>query len=403
MTEPFIQFKNVYKSFDDNNVLRGVDLEIYRGEITTVIGKSGGGKSVLLKHIIGLMLPDSGEILIEGQSLGSMRPRQRRLLRRKFSYIFQDSALFDFMTVFENIALPLEERHLFKASEIKTRVHAKMADLDLGGIDNDYPSQLSGGMKKRVALARALVTEPEVVLFDEPTTGLDPIRKGAVHNLIAEYQQKLGFTGIIISHEIPDVFFFSQRVAMLEEGRILYAGSPDQLQKVADPTVHAFIRGFSQTTQEKPTLALGNGWQQRFDEKMARLQSHGVPFVLVALTIENMDAIARQGSPLSAQQTVQTFADQVGRHLRITDTCSYIGGSTVLLLLPYTNADQAKLVCAKLRRQLKGSEIMGIKAQADTCLSVSAGFAEPMANEVPEQTLSLALTRKEIFFQFSIC
>jgi len=192
-------------------------------------------------------------------------------------------------------------------------------------------------------------------------------------------------------------------VAMLHEGRIIYAGSPDQLQKVADPTVHAFIRGFSQITTEKPALALGNGWQRRFDEEMARLQHHGVPFVLVALTIENMDALSTLGSPLNAQQTVQTFADRVGRHLRITDTCSYIGGSTVLLLLPYTSVDQAKMVCAKLRRELKGNDIMGIKPQVDTCLSVSAGFAEPAASEDPEQTLSLALTRKEIFFQFSIC
>ena len=129
MTEPFIQFKKVYKSFEDNHVLRGVDLDFYRGEITTVIGKSGGGKSVLLKHIIGLMLPDAGEILINGQPLGTMRPRQRRLLRRKFSYMFQDSALFDFMTVFANIALPLQERHLFSAAEIKSRPGARSTDL----------------------------------------------------------------------------------------------------------------------------------------------------------------------------------------------------------------------------------------------------------------------------------
>ena len=158
-------------------MLRGIDLSIYQGQITTIIGKSGGGKSVLLKHIIGLMNPDDGVVTIDGQSLAKLSRGERKRLRRRFSYMFQDSALFDSMTVYENIALPVQERGELQPDEIQARVHARMRELDLGDIDDEYPSQLSGGMKKRVALARALVTDPEVVLFDEPKNLLETCRR----------------------------------------------------------------------------------------------------------------------------------------------------------------------------------------------------------------------------------
>ncbi|MDP3285515.1 MAG: ABC transporter ATP-binding protein [Desulfobacterales bacterium] len=243
MREPLIQFKNVYKSFGENHVLNGTDLRIYKGEITTIIGKSGGGKSVLLKHIIGLLEQDSGTILFESRPVSEMKKAERKILKRKCSYMFQGTALFDSLTIYDNIALPLKETTALSDNEINRRVRDKMDQLDLNGIDDKYPSQLSGGMKKRVALARALVTDPEIVLFDEPTTGLDPIRKKAVHEMISDYQQKFGFTGVVVSHDIPDIFHISQRVAMLDDGRILFEGSPVQLAQASDPAVKEFIQG----------------------------------------------------------------------------------------------------------------------------------------------------------------
>jgi len=402
MTTPFIQFEGVSKAFKGNKVLRGIDLAIYQGQITTIIGKSGGGKSVLLKHIIGLLDPDEGGITIDGQCLTKLKRRARRQLRRRFSYMFQDSALFDSMTVYENIALPVQERGELQPDEIQARVHARMRELDLGDIDNEYPSQLSGGMKKRVALARALVTDPEVVLFDEPTTGLDPVRKNSVHNMIAEYQQKLGFTAVLISHEIPDVFYFSQRIAMLHEGRIIYSGTPDELQRISDPVVHEFIQGFETPVGDAPGSIENGSWESHFSAEMARMQRHHVPFALVVLTIENLEEILAT-SDAAAQGTAQRFADRVRLQLRITDTCTLIGPSVVLLLLPFTNLSQAKMVCAKLRRALNGLEIMDIQSRQGPCLAISAGFAEVEPNGHPERTLAQALARKEIFYQFSVC
>lgn len=243
MRDPLIQFRDVFKAFGSNAVLKGVDLSVYRGQVTTIIGKSGIGKSVLLKHIIGLLEPDAGDIFFEGRSLKTMNRAQRRAVKMKFSYMFQGTALFDSMTVYENVALPLKEKARAPFKEIDRRVREKLDQLDLNGIEDKYPSQLSGGMKKRVAMARALVTEPQIVLFDEPTTGLDPIRKNAAHAMIARYQQTFGFTGVMVSHDIPDVFSISQRIALLDQGRIVFQGSPQEIQASNVPAIQQFIRG----------------------------------------------------------------------------------------------------------------------------------------------------------------
>ena len=250
MTIPLIELRHIAKKFADNTVLNGVNLHIFEGQITTIIGKSGEGKSVLLKHIIGLLKPDSGSILFNGKPITALTNRERSRFKTKFSYMFQDCALFDSMTVYDNIALPLREANDNDAITITACVEKRMQQLDIVGINDQYPGQLSGGMKKRVALARALVTDPEIILFDEPTTGLDPIRKRAVHQMIADYQQKLGFTGIIVSHEIPAVFAISQRIALIDKGKVIFQGSPSQLysaqqSKDSNPIISAFIRGMT--------------------------------------------------------------------------------------------------------------------------------------------------------------
>jgi phospholipid/cholesterol/gamma-HCH transport system ATP-binding protein len=243
MTVPFIQFVNVSKSFGDNCVLDGLDLSIFKGEVTAIIGKSGTGKSVLLKHLIGLVHQDSGDILINGESLDQLSAAKRIAFQKELSYMFQDNALFDFLTIFDNIALPLVENSTIPKREISDRVLKRMKQLGITGSENQFPAQLSGGMRKRVALARALVTDPSVVLFDEPTTGLDPVRKKNVHTMIKDYQEKFGFTAVIVSHDIPDVFNLAQRIAMLDNGKIRFEGSKKDILDSHSDILNAFIRG----------------------------------------------------------------------------------------------------------------------------------------------------------------
>lgn len=243
MSPPFIEFIDVHKGFGPKQVLKGVNLAIHRGEITAVIGKSGTGKSVLLKHIIGLIHQDKGKLLFEGEALDRLSRGERHAFHREVSYMFQDNALFDFLTVYDNIALPLSEKHTFTKAEIRSRVERQLAVLSLEGIGAQYPSQLSGGMRKRVALARALITNPKVVLFDEPTTGLDPVRKQNVHAMIAQYQEQFGFTAVIVSHDIPDIFDISQHIAMLDNGKIVFQGTRDDIENARSQLVNDFIHG----------------------------------------------------------------------------------------------------------------------------------------------------------------
>lgn len=245
METPLIQFRDVHKAFGTNRVLKGLTLDIERGKVTTIIGRSGIGKSVMLKHVVGLLEPDRGTILLEGRDLASLGRRARRSVKGRFSYMFQHMALFDSMTIWENIALPLQERTKLGKAEIRKRVRALAEVMEIQDTLEKYPSQISGGMSKRVAFARALVTDPEIVLFDEPTTGLDPVRKSMVHGMIAQHQRQKGFTAVLVSHDIPEVFGISQTVAMLEEGVIIAVGGPADIQSSADPRVRRFVEGKS--------------------------------------------------------------------------------------------------------------------------------------------------------------
>jgi phospholipid/cholesterol/gamma-HCH transport system ATP-binding protein len=243
MTKPMIEIRGLTKAFQGQPVLRGVDMTVPEGVVTAVIGKSGEGKSVLLKHIIGLLDQDAGEILFQGEPLSAMSRPQRRAFRRNLSYMFQNMALFDSMRVFDNIALPLRETERLPEADVVARVTAMAARLDLSGILAKFPSQISGGMQKRVALARALVTEPRLVLFDEPTTGLDPIRKATVLALIDNSRRQFGFTAVLVSHDIPDVFGVAGHVAMLDGGRIVWQGPPEAISASDDPVVRRFLAG----------------------------------------------------------------------------------------------------------------------------------------------------------------
>lgn len=238
-----IQVIDLYKSFNGREVLRGVNLNVEKGQTLALIGGSGKGKSVLLKHIIGLTRPDRGKILIDNQDISKLWGKPLKRLKERFGIVFQGSALFDSLTVFENVAFPLREKTRMKATLIRDTVFKELARVGLSGEEDKYPAEISGGMKKRVALARCLVMNPEIVLFDEPTTGLDPLIGKAMHKLISECQKNLKFTSIIVTHEIPAIFSLVDRVAMLYDGKIIAVGTPDEIKTSKDPVIHQFIHG----------------------------------------------------------------------------------------------------------------------------------------------------------------
>lgn len=238
-----IKIESLFKSFDGHEVLKGVSLTIEKGEILVLIGMSGYGKSVILKHIAGLMKPDKGRVLVDGAEVGKLRGKDLYEMRKRLGFLFQTGALFGSMTVFDNVAFPLREKTRKREDEIKKKVMFELEQVGLSGAEDKYPAQLSGGMNKRASLARELVMEPEIMIFDEPTTGLDPIIGHAILNLIEESHIRLKFTGIIVTHEIERVFKIAQKVAMLHEGSVRVMGRPEEILFSEDPFVRQFIKG----------------------------------------------------------------------------------------------------------------------------------------------------------------
>ena len=208
-----------------------------------IIGRSGGGKSVLLKHLVGLLRPDAGGIFVDGTDITRLGRSALDRIRERYGVVFQGGALFDSMSVFDNVAFPLREKTRLRAADVQQKVDEKLAQVGLEGMGGKNPAEISGGMRKRVAIARALVTEPEVVFFDEPTTGLDPILVNTIHHLIVDLHRKFRFTAVVVSHEIPEIFRIAARVAMLHDGVIVDSGTPEAIQGSTNPIVQQFIRG----------------------------------------------------------------------------------------------------------------------------------------------------------------
>jgi phospholipid/cholesterol/gamma-HCH transport system ATP-binding protein len=238
-----IKVEGLTKSFGGQAVLRGVDLEVPDGSITIIIGRSGGGKSVFLRHLLGLVRPDAGRIVIDGVDVTGITGRAFDRVRERYGVVFQGGALFDSLTCAGNVAFPLREKTRLPRAEVAARVARGLEQVGLGDVGDKYPAEVSGGMRKRVAIARALVTEPAVVFFDEPTTGLDPILVNTIHGLIGELHRRLRFTAVVVSHEIPEIFALADTVAMLHEGRIVEIGPPEAIQASSNPIVQQFIRG----------------------------------------------------------------------------------------------------------------------------------------------------------------
>jgi phospholipid/cholesterol/gamma-HCH transport system ATP-binding protein len=246
-----IKVEGLTKSFGRQKVLRELSLDVATGTITIVIGRSGGGKSVFLKHLIGLLRPDAGRIMVEGVDISRLRGRDLDAIRRTYGVVFQGGALFDSMSCFDNVAFPLREKVRTPPDELTKRVEAALGQVGLEGVGPKYPAEISGGMRKRVAIARALVTEPEIVFFDEPTTGLDPVLVNTIHHLILDLHRRFRFTAVVVSHEIPEIFEIADTVAMLHEGRIIEVGPPSVMQSSTNPVVQRFIKGEAENLEER--------------------------------------------------------------------------------------------------------------------------------------------------------
>ncbi len=238
-----IEIKDVYKSFGANQVLTGVNLNINQGETIVILGRSGCGKSVLLKHIIGLMKPDKGQIFIDGEEITAYSYEKLYNLRKRFGMLFQGAALFDSMTVEENVGLGLSEHTELSREKIKEIVKEKLRLVGMAGVENLKPAELSGGMKKRVGLARAIAMDPDIVLYDEPTTGLDPIMADVINELVISLRNTLKITSIAVTHDIVSAYKIADRVAMLYEGKIIWVGTPEETKNTNDPVVKQFIHG----------------------------------------------------------------------------------------------------------------------------------------------------------------
>jgi phospholipid/cholesterol/gamma-HCH transport system ATP-binding protein len=243
---PVISLQHLHKSFGGKPVLRDMSVDVDQGESLVIVGGSGTGKSVTLKHIIGLLRPDKGQVIIAGEDITAMKDVELNKFRRHFGMSFQEGALFDSMSVFENVAFPLRRHTKMTEAEIRARVHECLEDVHLHNVVRKRPSELSGGMRRRVGFARAISLKPDILLFDEPTTGLDPVISDVIADLIVEMDQKLGTTTVTITHDMKVAFKIADRVAMLHEGHIIAQGTPEEFQASTNPIVEQFIEGRAQ-------------------------------------------------------------------------------------------------------------------------------------------------------------
>lgn len=243
--EPLIAVRDLVQKIGRQEILRGFSLDIFKGETLVLLGKSGGGKSVFLRHLIGLMRPISGQIIFEGQDIAALGERALEPVRKKIGMLFQDGALFDSMNVHDNVAFPLRERGERDEKVIGRKVHDALALVNMNGHDKKMPGNLSGGMRKRVALARAIISPPDVILYDEPTAGLDPIVSDSINKLIRRLQKQLAVTSIVVTHDMISCYHIADRVALLNEGKRYFYGTPNDLRTTTDPVIRDFVDGRS--------------------------------------------------------------------------------------------------------------------------------------------------------------
>jgi phospholipid/cholesterol/gamma-HCH transport system ATP-binding protein len=365
MTEPLIKFKNVTKRFGNRTVLDRVNLQIYENQVTTIIGKSGTGKSVLLKHIIGLLQPDEGSVLFRGQPLDKMSRKEWNRYIGQISYMFQNNALFDYLTVFDNVALPLRNGKKLSKKQIREKVMARLVQTELSDVPDKYPAELSGGMQKRTALARALVTDPKIVLFDELTTGQDPIRRNVILGMIAAYRKKYGFTAILISHDIPDVFFISNRVLALYDRKIIFQGSPEELVNFEHPFLDEITESIENLQDELTGLYSKRQFKVRYQTDLGRKDDQQT-YVAVVFSLEDFDAINAGMGYTATQKSIRAMGQYIDRHF------GAVGGFSARrsinqfeTVLPFSDLEEATHILHDFIEDFRSSGLQNIVSAAN--------------------------------------
>jgi phospholipid/cholesterol/gamma-HCH transport system ATP-binding protein len=367
--QPLIEFKNVTKSFGRRTILDGVNLKIYEGDVTTIIGLSGTGKSVTLKHIIGLLKPDAGQILFRGKPIDQMSKKEWNEYISQISYMFQNNALFDSMTLLENVALPLRQTTNLKKQQIEEKAMARIEQTELTEVARKYPSEISGGMQKRAALARALVTDPKIVLFDEPTTGQDPIRKNAILSMVAEYQKKIGFTAVLISHEIPDVYFISNRILALYDKKIVFQGTPEEFENFDHPFRKEIIQSIESLQEELTGLYSKRHFKVRYQTDLSQRNSDAT-YAAAVFTLDDMDIVAENLGHDAAQQIIRSLGSYINKHF------GAVGGfssrqtiNEFATVLPYSDLEEARRIMEDFTKDFKEHGLADLTALAEGQIS----------------------------------
>jgi phospholipid/cholesterol/gamma-HCH transport system ATP-binding protein len=382
--EPIIEFKGVTKRFDVRTILDKVDFKIYEGEVTTLIGLSGTGKSVTLKHIIGLLKPDEGQVLYRGQPIDQMSKKEWNAYIGQISYMFQNNALFDSMTVFENVALPLRQTTNLGKKEIAEKVMASIEQTELTEVFDKYPSELSGGMQKRAALARALVTDPSLVLFDEPTTGQDPIRKNAILGMVAEYQSRFGFTALLISHEIPDVYFISNRILALYGKKIVFQGPPDEFEEFEHPFREEILTSLESLQEDITGLYSKRHFKVRYQTDLSKRHPDAM-YAVAIFALEEIDLVSENLGHDATQEIIRALGSYINKHF------GAVGGFSArqtineyATVLPYSDLQEAERIMEDFTKDFLEHGLPNIQTlvegekAADDCFefNILAGLAQ---------------------------
>jgi phospholipid/cholesterol/gamma-HCH transport system ATP-binding protein len=407
METPLIEFKDVTKRFDEKTILDKANLLIHENQITTIIGKSGSGKSVLLKHIIGLLSPDEGSILFRGKPVREMKKKEWERYRSQISYMFQNNALFDSMSVFENIALPLTQTTQLSKKEIEEKVMSRLEQMELTGVVHKYPSELSGGMQKRVALARSLVTDPTIVLFDEPTTGQDPIRKNVILSMIARYRKKFGFTAVLISHDIPDVFFISDRILLLWEGKIAFHGTYDQLTKLRHPMIDEFLKSLAGLQDELTGLLSKEMFRSRYALTLGR--GRVAATITAVLFSVNFDFLTDMLGPQAAIEVLKALGEYVSEYFDpLGGFSARRGRGEILTILPHMGLVEAGQLAHNfslglLQKALPNVHALAsVEAGVEACfeISVTTGLTEGSSADDLDQIIEKAEANRQIIARY---
>jgi phospholipid/cholesterol/gamma-HCH transport system ATP-binding protein len=401
--QPIIEFKHVTKRFGNRTILEDVNFEIFEGEVTTIIGLSGTGKSVTLKHIIGLLKPDEGRIFFRGRALDEMDKSQWNDYISQVSFMFQNNALFDSMTVFENVALPLRRTTRLTKTEIADKVMARIEQTELTEVAHKYPSEISGGMQKRAALARALVTDPKIVLFDEPTTGQDPIRKNAILGMVADYQKRFRFTAVLISHDIPDVYFISNRILALYDRKIVFQGSPEAFEEFDHPFREEIISSLESLQEELTGLYSKRHFKVRYQSDLRRRDPES-RYAVVVFELEDMDAIIDSLGYKAAQKILQAMGSFINKHFgTVGGFSSRQSINEFGTVLPFSDLQEAEQILKDFKQDFLEQALpeirllMKTETKSDQCLefNILAGVATGKPQIEIESVLEFARFRKK--------